>query len=77
MLSVKEHGENAVPFEFPKLCLSCHTPVVRDENEAAIRCTNTDCPAQLMRHLIHFVGRDAMDIDGLGPAVLEQLVNED
>lgn len=76
VLSVKEHGENAVPFEFPKLCPSCHTPVVRDENEAAIRCTNTDCPAQLMRHLIHFVGRDAMDIDGLGPAVLEQLVNE-
>ena len=39
-----------------------------------VRCTNTDCPAQLLRHLIHFVGRDAMDIDGLGPAVLEQLV---
>ena len=48
----------------------------KGENEAAIRCTNTDCPAQLMRHLIHFVSRDAMDIDGLGPAVLEQLVGE-
>lgn len=74
VLSVKEHGENAQPFEFPALCPSCHSPVIRDENEAAIRCTNTDCPAQLMRHLIHFVSRDAMDIDGLGPAVLEQLV---
>lgn len=76
VLSVKEHSEIAVPFEFPTLCPSCGSPVSQDEGEAAIRCTNTDCPAQLMRHLIHFVGRDAMDIDGLGPAVLEQLVNE-
>ena len=76
VLSVKEHAENAVPFEFPKLCPSCGSPVSHDESEAAIRCTNTDCPAQLMRHLIHFVARDAMDIDGLGPAVLEQLVEE-
>lgn len=76
VLSVKEHSENAVPFEFPSLCPSCGSPVSQDDGEAAIRCTNTDCPAQLMRHLIHFVGRDAMDIDGLGPAVLEQLVNE-
>ncbi len=74
VLSVKEHCENAVPFEFPRLCPSCGSPVTQDEGEAAIRCTNTDCPAQLMRHLIHFVARDAMDIDGLGPAVLEQLV---
>lgn len=76
VLSVKEHAENAVPFEFPKLCPSCGSPVSHDESEAAIRCTNTDCPAQLMRHLIHFVARDAMDIDGLGPSVLEQLVEE-
>ncbi|MEE1219172.1 MAG: NAD-dependent DNA ligase LigA [Ruminococcus sp.] len=76
VLSVLEHAENAVKFEFPKLCPSCSSPVVQDESEAAIRCTNTDCPAQLMRHLIHFVSRDAMDIDGLGPAVLEQLVSE-
>lgn len=75
VLSVSEHAENAVPFEFPKLCPSCGSPVSRDD-EAAIRCTNTDCPAQLMRHLIHFVSRDAMDIEGLGPAVLEQLAGE-
>ena len=73
VLSVVEHGESSEPFAFPKLCPSCGSPVVREEGEAAIRCTNTDCPAQLMRHLIHFVSRDAMDIDGLGPAVLEQL----
>lgn len=76
VLSVKEHAEDAVPFEFPTTCPSCGSLVQSDENEAAIRCTNTDCPAQLMRHLIHFVSRDAMDIDGLGPAVLEQLLNE-
>lgn len=75
VLSVSSHSENAVPFEFPKLCPSCSSPVVREDGESAIRCTNTDCPAQLMRHLIHFVSRDAMDIEGLGPAVLEQLVN--
>ena len=76
VLSVLEHAENAKPFEFPEVCPSCGSPVSNDESEAAIRCTNTDCPAQLMRHLIHFVSRDAMDIDGLGPAVLEQLVSE-
>ena len=76
VLSVKEHSANAVPFMFPEICPSCGSPVTKDEGEAAIRCTNTDCPAQLMRHLIHFVSTDAMDIDGLGPAVLEQLVNE-
>ena len=73
VLSVCEHPNDAVPYAFPTVCPSCGSPVSQDD-EAAIRCTNTDCPAQLMRHLIHFVSRDAMDIDGLGPAVLEQLV---
>ena len=75
VLSVSEHAENAQPFVFPAVCPSCGSPVSQDD-EAAIRCTNTDCPAQLMRHLIHFVSRAAMDIDGLGPAVLEQLSAE-
>ncbi len=74
VVALKEHGENTVPFEMPKLCPSCGSPVIRENGEAAVRCNNTDCPAQLMRHLIHFVSRDAMDIDGLGPAVLERLV---
>ena len=77
VVALKEHGENTVPFEMPLYCPSCGSPVVRENGEAAIRCTNTDCPAQLMRHLIHFVSRDAMDIDGLGPAVLERLVATD
>lgn len=74
VLSVAEHNVNSKPYNFPKLCPSCNSPVMRQEGEAAIRCTNPECPAQLMRHLIHFVSRDAMNIDGLGPAVLEQLV---
>ena len=75
VLSVANHNENGVPFRFPEFCPSCGSKIIREEGEAAARCTNTDCPAQLLRHLIHFVSRDAMDIDGLGPAVLEQLLN--
>ena len=75
VVSLKCHGENTVPFQFPTTCPSCGSTVSRDGDESAIRCTNTECPAQLLRHLIHFVSRDAMDIEGLGPSVLDQLVN--
>ena len=64
-----------VPFRLPERCPSCGERVVRLEGEAATRCVNPACPAQLLRTLIHFASRDAMDIDGLGPALLEQLVN--
>lgn len=74
VLAVKAHAQNAVAFEMPHICPSCGSPVVREEGEAVVRCTNADCPAQLLRHLIHFTSRDAMDIEGLGPAVLEQLL---
>ena len=74
VLSVVRHNEAAQPFSFPTVCPSCGSHLVKEEGEAVIRCTNTDCPAQLLRHLIHFVSRDAMDIEGLGPAVLEQLL---
>lgn len=63
------------PYRMPQTCPSCGSPVSRGEDEAVLRCTNAECPAQLMRHLIHFASRDAMDIDGLGPALLESLVN--
>ena len=75
VLSLVRHGSSTQPYVFPEYCPSCGSRVVREEGEAALRCTNTDCPAQLLRHLIHFVSRDAMDIDGLGPALLEQLLN--
>ncbi len=75
VLSVSQCRSLSDPYTFPDTCPSCGSLVVREKDEAAVRCTNTDCPAQLLRHLIHFVSRDAMDIDGLGPAVLEQLLN--
>ncbi|MEE3333426.1 MAG: NAD-dependent DNA ligase LigA [Ruminococcus sp.] len=74
VLSVSKRGENTEEFSFPTTCPSCGSPVSREDGEAAVRCTNTDCPAQLTRHLIHFVSRDAMDIEGLGPAVIDQLI---
>ena len=74
VVSVKAHNPDSVPFEMPHICPSCGGPVFRQEDEAVLRCTNAECPAQVLRHLIHFTSRDAMDIEGLGPAVLEQLL---
>ncbi len=74
--AVIENPENSIPYFIPKVCPSCGEEVVRDEEEAAIKCVNPDCSAQILRHLIHFATRDAMDIEGLGPAVLTQLINE-
>lgn len=77
VVSVTRHGRDSSPFEMPDVCPSCGARVVREDGEAAVRCENSDCPAQLLRVLIHFCSRDAMDIDGMGPAVLELLVNAD
>lgn len=74
VLCVNEHNSNSI-YEFPKHCPSCSEPVYRDEDEAAIRCINPECPAQLLRNLIHFCSREAMDIDGLGPTIIETFVN--
>lgn len=76
VVRVVRHQENSVPFEMPSVCPSCGAPVIREEGEAATRCTNPECPAQLLRHLIHFCSRNAMDIDGMGPAVIEQLIQK-
>lgn len=65
---------NSVPYEMPKYCPSCGAPVYREADEAAIRCTNPSCPAQLTRNIIHFASKDAMDIDGLGPAIIDQFI---
>lgn len=66
--------EGTVPYHLPERCPVCGASVARDEDGAAMRCTGAECPAQLHRTLTHFAGRDAMDIDGLGPAVLAQLI---
>ncbi len=67
--------DGAKPYFLPSTCPECGAPVVRDEDGAALRCTGAECPAQLLRYLTHFAGRSAMDIDGLGPAVLQQLID--
>lgn len=72
---LEKRTEGTVPYLLPGNCPVCGEPVVRDEDGAATRCTGAQCPAQRLRHLIHFASRDAMDIEGLGPAVVEALVN--
>ena len=68
--------EGTVPYHLPDACPVCGAPVVRDEDGAAIRCTGAECPAQLHRNITHFASRDAMDIDGMGPAVIQQLIDK-
>lgn len=75
VVSVVSHSDSSVPFEFPKKCPSCGAPVFREEGESAIRCDNPDCPAQLLRILIHFCSRDAMNIDGMGESIVVSFVN--
>ena len=77
VLSVVEdkRPEGTQPYFLPKACPVCGAPVERDEDGAHIRCTGAECPAQLLRNLAHFASRDAMDIEGLGIAVMENLVN--
>ncbi len=65
------------PFEMPRVCPSCGEPVFREEGEAAVRCTNAACPAQLSRGIEHFAYKDAMDIDGMGPQIVEALIHAD
>jgi len=70
----EKRPEGTEPYFLPKICPVCGAPVERDEDGAHIRCTGAECPAQLLRNLAHFASRDAMDIEGLGIAVVENLV---
>lgn len=76
VLSVDKSARNGSETEFamPKLCPVCGAPVVRDDGEAAYRCTGIECPAQLVRNIIHFASKGAMDIEGLGPALVQSLI---
>lgn len=65
-----------IDFEMPKVCPVCGAPAIREEGEAAIRCTGIECPAKLFRNLVHFVSREAMNIDGLGENILQQLLDK-
>ena len=71
----EERPEGTQPYRFPQVCPVCGAPVEREEDGAHIRCTGAECPAQLLRNLAHFASRDAMDIDGCGPAVIQQLID--
>ena len=74
---VKEkRPDGTKPYLLPRTCPVCGAPIARDEDGAALRCTGAECPAQLVRNITHFASRDAMDIEGLGPAVVQQLVEE-
>ena len=73
---LEKRPPEAVPYRMPTACPVCGAPVVRDADGAALRCTGAECPAQLHRNLTHFASRDAMDIEGMGPAVMSQLIAE-
>ncbi len=75
VVALAAKGPNSETYMLPELCPACGTKAVREDGEAVLRCPNPDCPAQLLRNLIHFASRDAMDIDGMGPAVLKALVD--
>ena len=72
----EERPDDSAEYPFPDKCPSCAGPLVHDPEEVAVRCDNPACPAQLLRRLEHFASRNAMDIEGLGPAVVEQLVEK-
>ena len=74
VVCVVSHAENSVPYRLPDICPSCGAAVLREEGEAAVRCVNPECPAQLLRNLIHFCARGSMDMEGFGESVLEKLV---
>lgn len=75
VLSSVEHGENSVPYQLPEYCPVCGAKAVRYEDEAALRCPNVECPAQQMRNIIHFASKGAMNIDGMGPAMVKLLLD--
>ncbi|MGM9539048.1 MAG: NAD-dependent DNA ligase LigA [Candidatus Onthomonas sp.] len=73
---LNKRPEGTEPYRLPQFCPVCGAPVQRDEDGAALRCTGAECPAQLVRNITHFASRDAMDIEGLGPAVVQALVDK-
>ena len=75
-VDLSKRPENTKPYFLPDRCPVCGAEVVRDEDGAFLRCTGAECPAQLSRNIAHFVSRDAMDIDGLGSAIVESLISQ-
>ncbi|MFZ2539774.1 MAG: NAD-dependent DNA ligase LigA, partial [Oscillospiraceae bacterium] len=76
LYSIK-HQEGSSIFKIPDICPSCNEKVVREEEQAALRCINPNCPSAIYRNIIHFASRNAMNIDGLGPAIVQALIDTD
>ena len=72
---MSKRPEGAEPYHLPDTCPECGAPIVRDEDGAALRCTGAECPAQRLRNIVHFASREAMDIEGLGESVAENLIS--
>ncbi len=75
VLSSVSHAENSQPYKLPEKCPICGAETIRYADEAALRCTNVECPAQLKRNIIHFASKGAMNIDGMGEAVVTALID--
>ena len=75
VLKSVSHGENSVPYKLPEYCPVCGDKAVKFADEAVLRCPNVDCPAQLKRNIIHFASKGAMNIDGLGEAIVTALLD--
>lgn len=77
VVRVAAHAENSIPYYIPEICPVCGHKAERSGDEAAIRCINPNCRAQLLRSITHFASREAMNIDGLGEAIVEQLIGNE
>ncbi len=76
-VDLSKRPESSEPYQLPTVCPVCGAPVEKDEDGAFVRCTGAECPAQLSRNIAHFVSRDAMDIEGLGESIVENLIEKD
>ncbi len=74
VLSSVSHAQNSSPYKIPEFCPSCGEKVIKEETQAALRCINPNCPSTIFRNIIHFASRNAMNIDGLGPAIVQALI---
>ena len=74
-VKLEERTGTEVKFVMPQICPECQKPVVKEDNEVAYKCVNPNCPAILRENFIHFVSRDAMNIEGLGPSVVSMLLD--
>ncbi len=75
-VDISRRPEGTIPYHLPESCPVCGAKVEKDEDGAFLRCTGAECPAQLSRNISHFVSRDAMDIEGLGAAIVEGLIEK-